>query len=82
MKDKDNYGGGVMSENIIRQREELSEQIKALHEIKELGHIYGFDISRPAENAQEAFQWLYLGYLAAVKQQNGAAMSLGRTSTS
>ncbi|MEY8292194.1 formate C-acetyltransferase [Carnobacteriaceae bacterium 52-44] len=81
MKDKDNYGGGVMSENIIRQREELSEQIKALHEIKELGHIYGFDISRPAENAQEAFQWLYLGYLAAVKQQNGAAMSLGRTST-
>lgn len=81
MKDKDNYGGGVMSENVIRQREELSEQIKALHEIKELGHIYGFDISRPAENAQEAFQWLYLGYLAAVKQQNGAAMSLGRTST-
>ena len=81
MKDKDNYGGGVMSENVIRQREELSEQIKALHEIKELGHIYGFDLSRPAENAQEAFQWLYLGYLAAVKQQNGAAMSLGRTST-
>lgn len=81
MKDKDNYGGGVMSEKVIRQREELSEQIKALHEIKELGHIYGFDISRPAETAQEAFQWLYLGYLAAVKQQNGAAMSLGRTST-
>src|SRR5690625_1738817 len=81
MKDKDNYGGGVMSENVIRQREELSEQIKALHEIKELGHIYGFDISRPAENAKEAFQWLYLGYLAAIKQQNGAAMSLGRTST-
>lgn len=81
MKDKDNCGGGIMSEKVIRQREELSEQIKALHEIKELGHIYGFDISRPAENAQEAFQWLYLGYLAAVKQQNGAAMSLGRTST-
>ena len=81
MNDKDHCGGGVMSEKIIRQREELSEQIRALHEIKELGHIYGFDISRPAENAQEAFQWLYLGYLAAVKQQNGAAMSLGRTST-
>ena len=81
MKDQVNYGGGIMSEKIIRQREELSEQIRALHEIKELGHIYGFDISRPAENAHEAFQWLYLGYLAAVKQQNGAAMSLGRTST-
>lgn len=81
MRDQTNYGGGVMSEKVIRQREELSEQIRALHEIKELGHIYGFDISRPAENAHEAFQWLYLGYLAAVKQQNGAAMSLGRTST-
>ena len=81
MQDQVNYGGGIMSENVIRQREELSEQIRALHEIKELGHIYGFDISRPAENAHEAFQWLYLGYLAAVKQQNGAAMSLGRTST-
>ncbi len=81
MKSRDTYGGGIMSENVIRQREELSEQIKALNELKELGHIYGFDISRPAETAQEAFQWLYLGYLAAVKQQNGAAMSLGRTST-
>lgn len=81
LKDKDNYGGGVMSEDVIRQREELSEQIKSLQEMKELGDIYGFDISRPAENAHEAFQWLYLGYLAAIKQQNGAAMSLGRTST-
>ncbi len=75
------YGGGIMSEDVIRQREELSEQIVALHELKELGNIYGFDISRPAETSQEAFQWLYLGYLAAVKQQNGAAMSLGRVST-
>lgn len=81
LKDKENYGGGVMSEDVMRQREELSDQIRALNELKELGHIYGFDISRPAETAQEAFQWLYLGYLAAVKQQNGAAMSLGRTST-
>ena len=60
---------------------ELSEQIRALGELKELGRIYGFDISRPAKNAQEAVQWLYFGYLAAVKEQNGAAMSLGRTST-
>ena len=75
------YGDGVMSEEVIRQREELSEQIQSLIELKELGNIYGFDISRPAENAQEAFQWLYLGYLAAIKQQNGAAMSFGRTST-
>ena len=81
LQDKENYGGGIMSEKVIRQREELSEQIKALHEMKELGHIYGFDLARPAENAKEAFQWLYLGYLAAIKQQNGAAMSLGRTST-
>ena len=80
LQDKENYGGGVMSETVIRQREELSEQLKALQEMKELGNIYGFDLSRPAENAQEAFQWLYLGYLAAIKQQNGAAMSLGRTS--
>ena len=65
----------------IQLREELSEQIRALSELKELGRIYGFDISRPAKNAQEAIQWLYFGYLAAVKEQNGAAMSLGRTST-
>lgn len=80
-KDKDNTGTGAMSEEVIRNREELSDQIVALRELKELGNIYGFDISRPATNAKEAFQWLYLGYLAAVKQQNGAAMSLGRTST-
>ena len=64
-----------------RDREELSEQIRALEELKQLGQIYGFDISRPAKNVQEAIQWTYLGYLAAVKEQNGAAMSLGRTST-
>ena len=70
----------MTSEN-IRLREELSEQIRALGELKELGQIYGLDISRPAKNAKEAVQWLYFGYLAAVKEQNGAAMSLGRTST-
>ncbi|MCC5890534.1 MAG: formate C-acetyltransferase [Alkalibacterium sp.] len=71
----------MMTEATIRHREELSDQIKALHELKELGNIYGVDISRPAKIATEAFQWLYLGYLAAIKEQNGAAMSLGRTST-
>ena len=65
----------------IRLREELSEQIRALGELHKLGEIYGFDISQPAANAKEAIQWMYLGYLAAVKEQNGAAMSLGRTST-
>ena len=65
----------------IRLREELSEQIRALGELQKLGEIYGYDISEPAKNAQEAIQWLYFGYLAAVKEQNGAAMSLGRTST-
>lgn len=70
-----------MTSKNIRLREELSEQVRALGELKELGKIYGFDISRPASNAQEAVQWLYFGYLAAVKEQNGAAMSLGRTST-
>ncbi len=65
----------------IRLREELTEQLRALDELLELGRIYGFDISRPAKNAKEAIQWLYFGYLAAVKEQNGAAMSLGRTST-
>ena len=74
-------GYGTMSETIIRDREEINEQIRALAELKELGNIYGFDIAQPASNATEAFQWLYLGYLAAVKEQNGAAMSLGRTST-
>ena len=65
----------------IRLREELADQMRALDELAELGRIYGFDITRPASNAQEALQWMYLGYLAAVKEQNGAAMSLGRTST-
>ena len=65
----------------IRLREELSDQIRALDELRQLGAIYGFDISRPAKDAREAVQWLYFGYLAAVKEQNGAAMSLGRTST-
>ena len=70
-----------MTSKNIRLREELSEQINALHDLKKLGEIYGYDISRPARNAREAVQWLYFGYLAAVKEQNGAAMSLGRTST-
>lgn len=71
----------TMYSHIIQIREELSEQIRALKELKELGKIYGFDISRPAANVQEAIQWTYFAYLAAVKEQNGAAMSLGRTST-
>ena len=71
----------TMYSDVIREREELSEQIRALGELIELGKIYGFDISRPAKNVQEAIQWTYLAYLAAVKEQNGAAMSLGRTST-
>lgn len=71
----------IMTEKNMRLREELSEQIRSLEELKELGHIYGFDISKPAANAREAIQWTYLAYLAAVKTQNGAAMSLGRTST-
>ncbi len=70
-----------MTSKNMRLREELTEQIRALEELKELGNIYGYDISKPAGNAKEAIQWLYFGYLAAVKQQNGAAMSLGRTST-
>ncbi|MCQ2469823.1 MAG: formate C-acetyltransferase [Ruminococcus sp.] len=70
-----------MTSKNIRLREELAEQVRALQELKKLGDIYGFDISKPAKNAKEAVQWLYFGYLAAVKEQNGAAMSLGRTST-
>ncbi len=70
-----------MTSKNIRLREELAEQVRALQELRELGNIYGFDISRPAATAKEAVQWLYFGYLAAVKEQNGAAMSLGRTST-
>ena len=71
----------IMYSDVIREREELSEQIRALQDLKKLGEIYGFDISKPATNVKEAIQWLYFGYLAAVKEQNGAAMSLGRTST-
>ena len=71
----------IMYSDVIREREELSEQIRALKELKKLGSIYGFDISRPAANVKEAIQWMYFAYLAAVKEQNGAAMSLGRTST-
>ena len=70
-----------ITENIIRHREEISEQIKALVQLKIMAEKYGYDISKPANNAKEAIQWLYFGYLAAVKDQNGAAMSLGRTST-
>ena len=72
---------GEMTPDRIQLREEITEQIRALKEMIELGKTYGFDISRPAENAQEAIQWLYFGYLSAVKEQNGAAMSIGRTST-
>lgn len=72
---------GEMTPERIQLREEISEQIRALGEMIELGKIYGFDISKPARNAKEAIQWLYFGYLAAIKEQNGAAMSLGRTST-
>lgn len=82
--DKTNQKNGtssIMDEKTIRHREELSEQIRALKELKQLGEIYGFDLSRPAENFKEAVQWLYLGYLAAVKEQNGAAMSIGRNTT-
>ena len=71
----------AMYSEIIRDREELSDQIRALEDLKKMAMSYGYDISRPAENTQEAIQWLYFGYLAAVKEQNGAAMSLGRTST-
>ena len=70
-----------LTEEIIRSREEISEQIKALNELKEMAAKYGFDISKPAKNAKEAVQWLYFGYLGAIKSQDGAAMSLGRTST-
>ena len=70
-----------MTDEIIRMREEIHDQIVALNELKEMAASYGFDISNPAKNAKEAFQWLYFGYLSAIKDQNGAAMSLGRTST-
>lgn len=80
-KDLARCGNGAMFDDIIRQREEIAEQIRALKGIQEMAAIYGFDISRPASNAKEAVQWLYFGYLAAVKTQNGAAMSVGRVST-
>ena len=80
-KDFDLCGDGTMLDHIIRQREELADQIKALKEMKEMAAIYGYDISKPAKNAKEAVQWLYFGYLAAIKTQNGAAMSVGRVST-
>ncbi|WP_026492414.1 MULTISPECIES: formate C-acetyltransferase [unclassified Butyrivibrio] len=74
-------GCGVMTDDVIRQREEIAEQIRALRGMKEMAAVYGFDISQPANNAREAVQWLYFGYLAAIKTQNGAAMSVGRVST-
>ena len=78
---KTNYVFDIMDSQVIQQREELSEQIRALEELKQMATGYGFDISRPATDTKEAIQWLYFGYLAAIKEQNGAAMSLGRVST-
>ena len=80
-KDKANCGCGQMTDDVIRLREEIAEQIKCLEDMKKLAEIYGFDISEPAKDAKEAAQWLYFGYLAAIKTQNGAAMSVGRVST-
>lgn len=80
-KDFENIGNGTMTDDVIRLREEVAEQIKALRQMKEMAQSYGFDISQPAKNAKEAFQWLYFGYLAAIKTQNGAAMSVGRIAT-
>ena len=80
-EDKENCGDGTMTDDIIRLREEISMQIKALKELKIMAASYGFDISGPAKNAKEAVQWLYFGYLGAIKTQNGAAMSVGRVST-
>jgi len=80
-KDLANCGDGNMVDDVIRQREELGKQIKALMQMKEMAAAYGYDISQPAKNAREAVQWLYFGYLAAIKTQNGAAMSVGRVST-
>ena len=74
-------GCGVMTDDVIRLREEIAEQKKALKGMKEMAKIYGFDISRPAKTAKEAIQWMYFGYLAAIKTQNGAAMSIGRVAT-
>lgn len=80
-KDFANTGDGTMTDDVIRLREEISKQIRALNGMKEMAKIYGYDISAPAKNAKEAVQWLYFGYLAAIKTQNGAAMSVGRVST-
>ncbi len=80
-EDKANCGNGTMTDKVIRLREEIAEQIKALHQMKDMAAAYGYDISGPAKNAKEAVQWLYFGYLAAIKSQNGAAMSVGRIST-
>ena len=80
-KDKDNCGCGIMTDDVIRQKEELAKQIQALKDMKTMAATYGYDISKPAANAREAFQWTYFGYLAAIKTQNGAAMSVGRVTT-
>ena len=80
-RDRENCGDGIMTDEVIRRREEVSDQINALKGIKAMAAIYGCDISRPANTAKEAVQWLYFGYLAAIKTQNGAAMSVGRVST-
>ena len=80
-KDHANCGCGTMTDDIIRLREEISDQYKALAGMKKMAESYGYDISKPATNAKEAVQWLYFGYLAAIKTQNGAAMSVGRVST-
>ena len=80
-KDFANCGDGTMTDDVIRLREEIAKQIRALNGMKEMAAIYGYDISKPATNAKEAVQWLYFGYLAAIKTQNGAAMSVGRVST-
>ncbi|MCD7731137.1 MAG: formate C-acetyltransferase [Oscillospiraceae bacterium] len=80
-EDKANCGDGTMTDDVIRLREELSDQINALKGMKKMAEVYGYDISQPAKNAKEAVQWLYFGYLAAIKTQNGAAMSVGRIST-
>ncbi|PKM63276.1 MAG: formate acetyltransferase, partial [Firmicutes bacterium HGW-Firmicutes-21] len=78
---KDDFVFDLINEDIIRQREEISEQIRSLEELKAMASAYGYDISMPATDVKEAIQWLYFGYLAAIKDQNGAAMSLGRVST-
>ncbi|MDD6845459.1 MAG: formate C-acetyltransferase [Clostridia bacterium] len=80
-KDKENCGINTMTDSVIRLKEEIAEQIKALKGMKEMAAVYGYDISQPAKDAHEAVQWLYFGYLAAIKTQNGAAMSVGRVST-